>query len=136
MSVVIQEEATGCGIASAANILGLSYAEVQAKANSLGIYATDEALFSDTAYMRRLLDTYGVTTSADETLFTSWNALPDTALLAIKHHYENGKPFWHWVVFNRTPAGGIVLDSAAYLDNNEITDFSAIKPEWYITVSI
>ncbi len=136
MSVVIQEEATGCGIASAANILGLSYAEVQAKANSLGIYATDEALFSDTAYMRRLLDTYGVTTSADETVFTSWNALPDTALLAIKHHYENGKPFWHWVVFNRTQAGGIVLDSAAYLDNNEITDFSAIKPEWYITVSI
>ena len=136
MSVVIQEEATGCGIASAAYILGLSYAEVQAKANSLGIYATDEALFSDTAYMRRLLDTYGVTTSADETLFTSWNALPDTALLAIKHHYENGKPFWHWVVFNRTPAGAIVLDSAAYLDNNEITDFSTIKPEWYISVSI
>lgn len=136
MSVVIQEEATGCGIASAANILGLSYAEVQAKANSLGIYATDEALFSDTEYMRRLLHAYGVKTSADETAFTSWETLPDIALLSIKHHYENGKPFWHWVVFKRTPAAETVLDSAAYLDNNEITDCSAIKPEWYISVSI
>ena len=136
MSVVIQEEVTGCGIASAANILGLSYAEVKAKANAIGIYATDEALFSDTEYMRRLLDTYGVKTSADESIFTSWEALPDIALLAIKHHYENSKPFWHWVVFKRTSTGGTVLDSAAYLDNNEITDCSAIKPKWYISVSI
>ncbi|BBB26150.1 hypothetical protein [Amphritea japonica] len=135
MSVVIQEEATGCGIASAANILGLSYAEAKATANSMGIYASDEALFSDTAYMRRLLDAYGVKTSADETLFAGWNALPNTALLSIKHHYENGKPFWHWVVFKRTSAGEVLLDSAAYLDNNEITDFSAIKPTWYISVS-
>lgn len=136
MSVVIQEEATGCGIASAANILGLSYAEVKAKANSLGIYATDEALFSDTEYMRRLLDAYGMKTSAGESIFTAWEALPDIALLAIKHHYENDKPFWHWVVFKRTSAGYFVLDSAAYLGNNKITDCSAIEPKWYISVSI
>lgn len=135
MSVVIQEEVTGCGIASVANITGLSYAAVKAKANSIGIYATDETLFSDTGYVRRLLLSYGIEHSPEETPFTTWQALPDTALLAIKHHYQNGKPFWHWVVFKRPPTGQIVLDSAAYLENNERTDFADIKPKWYILIS-
>jgi len=34
MTVIIQEETTGCGIASVANIVDQSYAEVKAKANA------------------------------------------------------------------------------------------------------
>ena len=33
--------------------------------------------------------------------FESWEALPDLALLSIKHHQEEGKRFLHWVVFKR-----------------------------------
>lgn len=98
---VVQEEATGCAIASVANILGKSYSEMQAAANAMGIHASDKSLWSDTQYVRRMLLSAGVKTCADETPFETWEALPDLALLSIKHHQVEGKNFWHWVVFKR-----------------------------------
>lgn len=98
---VVQEETTGCGIASVANILGYSYSEMKAIANAMGIYASDKSLWSDTQYVRRMLLNAGVETSKDEVPFDSWETLPDLALLPIKHYQEEGKSFWHWVVFKR-----------------------------------
>ena len=98
---VVQEEVSGCGIASAANILGKSYIEMKTIANSLGIFAEDEALWSSTQYVRTLLADSGVQTSPNEIPFTSWEALPEVALLSIKHYQQDGKNFWHWVVFKR-----------------------------------
>src|SRR5690554_7598820 len=94
---VVQEETTGCGIASVANILGHSYPEMKAIANAMGIYASDKSLWSDTQYVRRMLLNAGVETSRDEVPFDSWETLPDLALLSIKYHQEEGKDFWHWV---------------------------------------
>ena len=68
---VIQEEPTGCGIASVANILGKTYREMKCIANTLGIYAEDEWLWSDTQYVRKMLANAGVETSPSETLFES-----------------------------------------------------------------
>lgn len=61
--------------------------------------------------------------------FKSWETLPGMALLAIKHHEENGRPFWHWVLFKRRHDKSVVLDSAAYLEHNERTDFQTIEPK-------
>ena len=133
--VVIQEETTGCGIASVANIVEHTYAEIKAKANSMGIFADDESLYSDTAYVRKLLNKYGVQVSSTEIPFKSWETLPDTALLSIKYHMENGRPFWHWVVFKRRHGESVVLDSAAHLERNERTDFHTIEPKWFIEVT-
>lgn len=131
---VIQEEVTGCGIASVANIVGQSYADMKALANRLGIYATDKALWSDTQYVRRLLAQFGVKASAEEIPFSSWQELPDLALLAIKYHVEEGINFWHWVVFTREEGQPLVLDSASYLPSNIRRDFDEMQPEWYIEV--
>jgi len=135
VEVIIQQEQTGCGIASVANILGLPYAEVKARANAMGIFASDETLYSDTGYVRRLLQDYGVQSSGSEISFVSWQALPDTALLSIKHHYEYDQPFWHWAVFKRIQGVAVVLDSAAYLDSNERTDFQTMQPKWFIEIT-
>ncbi|MDP2549288.1 hypothetical protein [Oceanobacter sp. 4_MG-2023] len=135
MGVIIQEEKTGCGIASVANIVGLPYTEVKAKANSIGIYADDDKLYSDTEYVRSLLNEYGVKTASVETPFESWGELPNLALLAIKYHEENGRPFWHWVVFERSLEESKVLDSAAYLTENIRTDFQTMEPKWFIEVT-
>ena len=135
MNVIIQEEKTGCGIASVANIVGLSYAEVKDKANSIGIFAEDDSLYSDTGYVRNLLNEYGVKTSSVETPFVQWDKLPDLALLSIKHHKEGGREFWHWVVFKRGIGGSRVLDSAAYLNENKRTDFQTMDPKWFIEVT-
>lgn len=131
---VIQEEATGCGIASVANILGKTYSEMKDTANAMGIHAEDESLWSDTQYVRKMLSHAGVETSADEIPFDSWSTLPDLALLSIKHHQEDGKHFWHWVVFKRIGDQAFVLDSASYLPSNIRTDFNEMQPKWFIEV--
>ena len=131
---VIQEEVSGCGIASAANILGKTYAQMKAIANAMGIHAEDEALWSDTHYVRRLLASEGVACAEGEAPFQSWEALPDLALLAIKFHREGERDFWHWVVFLREAGAAVVLDSASYLPSNRRTDFQAMQPKWFIEV--
>ncbi|NVK43506.1 MAG: hypothetical protein HWE39_19855 [Oceanospirillaceae bacterium] len=132
---VIQEEKTGCGIASVANILGKTYPEMKAVANAMGIYAEDKSLWSDTQYVREMLSNAGVETSSDEIPFESWGGLPDLALLSIKHHQEGGKNFWHWVVFKRLDGQEFVLDSASYLASNIRTDFDEMQPKWFIEVT-
>ena len=134
MNPVIQEEKTGCGIASVANILGKSYSEMRKIANAMDIHASDESLWSDTQYVRKMLSKYDVKTSEKEIQFESWSKLPDLALLSIKNYEENGKKYWHWVVFKRKNHTEIVLDSASYLSSNIRTDFNAMNPKWYIEV--
>jgi hypothetical protein len=84
MNPIIQEEVTGCCIASAAALKQISYREAKQIANNLGIYASDSTLWSDTAYIRKLLTELGISTSDQETPFSTWEKLPDKALLAIK----------------------------------------------------
>jgi hypothetical protein len=131
---VVQEETTGCAIAAVANILGKTYSDMKAIANGMGIYASDKALWSDTHYVRRMLANAGVQTSSSEEPFVSWEALPNLALLSIKHHQESGVNFWHWVVFERVDGQSFVLDSASYLPSNVRHDFETMQPKWFIEV--
>jgi hypothetical protein len=129
------ERRAGCGIATVSAIVGLSYPEVKSVANSLGIFAHDECLWSETAHVRMLLNHFGVRTGSREVPFRSWDSLPDIALLAIKWHLENGRPYWHWVVFVRENGQSFVLDSKKSLRTNRRTDFGRMKPKWYISVA-
>jgi hypothetical protein len=134
MKPVVQLEATGCGIASVAALAGLSYPKAKSIANSLGIFAQDESLWSETSHVRILLRHVGVKTGAREVPFRSWAALPDLALLSIKWNLENARPFWHWVVFVRENRHSYVLDSKKSLNSNLRTDFGRMKPKWYIPI--
>ncbi len=133
MKPVIQQETTGCGIASAAAIAGISYFKAKRIANRLGIYAEDSSLWSDTSYVCKLLKHLGVGTKPPGT-FHSWAALPDNALLAIKWHMEKSRPYWHWVVFVRDNKQEYVLDSRKGLKNNKRTDFGRMRPKSFIEV--
>lgn len=110
------------------------YAEAKSFANNLGVFAEDTRLYSDTGYVRRLLKEYGIRVAEGETPFTSWQELPNKALLSIKYHIENGRPFWHWVVFVRESEKPVVLDPATYLPNNRRMDFEKMQPKWFIEV--
>ena len=135
MKPVIQLERTGCGIASVSAVVGLSYQKVKSIANSMGIFTHDESLWSETAHVRKLLNHFGITTGFREIPFRSWESLPDLALLAIKWHLENGRSYWHWVVFVRVNGISYVLDSKKSLRTNRRTDFGRMKPKWYIPVT-
>jgi hypothetical protein len=134
MKPVIQLEPTGCGIAAVAALAEVNYARAKHAANSLGIRAGDERLWSDTAYVRRLLSYFGLRAASSEHPFRSWDRLPDFALLAIKWHRERGQPFWHWVTFVREDGRTYVLDSKMSLRHHVRTDFGRMQPKWYIAV--
>jgi ABC-type bacteriocin/lantibiotic exporter with double-glycine peptidase domain len=135
MKPVVQLEQTGCGIASVAALAGVSYRQAQRVANRLDIFASDSRLWSETRHVRRLLKEFGIRPANTEVLFTSWEALPDLALLAVKWHKERDRAFWHWVVFWRGPHGPVVLDSKSTLRRHVRTDFGHMRPKWFIPVS-
>ena len=135
MKPVIQEEKTGCAIASSAAIAGISYSKAKRITNDLGIYADDSTLWSDTRPIRAILKELGFRAATTEAPFKDWASLPDRALLAIKWHREEGKPYWHWVVFVRERGKEYVLDSKNTLKTNIRTDFGRMKPKWFIKVT-
>lgn len=131
---VIQPESGGCGIASAAMLAGMSYAQAKRVAVRIGIDVKDDTLWSDTAPLRRLLKELGVRAARDEMPFTGWEGMPDRALLAVKWHLERGVPHWHWVVFVREDGRAVVLDPATALKHHVRTDFGRIRPKWFIEI--
>jgi hypothetical protein len=82
MKTVVQLERTERGIANVAALAGVSYRQAQRVANRLGIVADDSRLWSETGHVRRLLKEFGISPASTEVPFTSWEALPDLALLA------------------------------------------------------
>jgi ABC-type bacteriocin/lantibiotic exporter with double-glycine peptidase domain len=134
MKSVIQEESTGCAIASTAVLARTSYKEAKKIANALGIFSDDTALWSETAYIRKLLSQFDIKTAEKETPFTDWKSVPDHALLSIKWHLKKGKPYWHWVVFVRENGEEAVFDSSFRLKTNIRKDFGRMNPKWFIRV--
>jgi len=135
MKPIVQLERTGCGIAAVATLAGASYWETQRLANRLGISSGDSMLWSETHFVRRLLQDYRIRSASTEVPFTSWEALPDLALLAVTWHKERGRAFWHWVVAWRGSDGPVVLDSKRALRRQVRIDFGRMKVKWFIPVS-
>ena len=134
MLPVIQEDRTGCGLASVAAVAGVSYKQVKRVAGDLGIDVQDPQLWSDTKYVRTLLRHYGFPTASNTTPFKSWETLPPLALLAIKWHKINNDAFWHWAVSWRSPEGPVVLDPKQSLKKHVRTDFGRMKPKWFLAL--
>ena len=134
MKAIVQQEETGCGIACIATLVQQPYIVIKAVANSLGIFATDRRLYSDTSYIRQLLAHYRLKTSDKELAFDNWQTLPDLALLASKYHIKSGIAYWHGSVFYRSQNKAVVLDPDANLAHNCRTDFENIWVHWYIAV--
>ena len=134
MTPVIQQDRTGCAMACIAALTGRKYATVKREAAKLGLAVGDTKLWTDTAYVRRLLARFSVSSGEKEEDFISWNALPDCALLAIKWHLERTGAAWHWVVFARDATNSYVLDPKKALQSHRRTDFGRMKPKWFIPI--
>ena len=91
MTPIIQEDITGCAIASVAAIKGITYKESKKIAESIGINVENSVLWSDTKPICKLLGHLGCNTG-EAINFTNWNILPDLSILATKWHLENGVP--------------------------------------------
>jgi hypothetical protein len=131
---LVQEERFGCGIAATAVLAGISYEQNRRIANALNIFAADRALWSDTKHVRKLLAHHGIKAGVAEIPFTSWEALPELALLALKWRPAGGRPRWHWAVFARDPDAR-VLDSSRKIKKPVRRDFGRMKPKWFIPLT-
>lgn len=136
MEPVVRQDRTGCAIASVAAILGKSYDEVKSVARSIGLFPEDKALWTQTSPVRKLLAQAGAQAGPDELPFTSWEDLPDLALLSIKWKIQGESPAWHWVVFVRNGTSACVLDPKKGLRTNTRRDFGRMRPKWYIPVTV
>jgi ABC-type bacteriocin/lantibiotic exporter with double-glycine peptidase domain len=136
MNTVVQEDVTGCGIASVAALAGVTYKQVKEVATRLNIQVSDSRLWSDTAFVRTLLKHYGIEAGPQEQPFLSWKTLPPLALLAVKWRRKGNQAFWHWVIFRRGSEESVVLDPKQSLKKHVRTDFGRIKPKWFITIDI
>ena len=136
MQPVLQEDVSGCGIASMATLAGVTYKQVKTTAARLGTRVTDSRLWSGTTFIRRLLGYYRIKAHPKETPFRSWESLPPLALLAIKWHRKRKQAYWHWVVFRREPDRNVVIDPSPSLKNPIRTDFGRIKPTWIIPLNL
>jgi hypothetical protein len=134
MNAVVQEERTGCAIASVAALAGITYTDAKKAATTLGISASDPALWSGTGHVRTLLAHFHLRAGRREKTFTSWDRLPDRALLAIKWHRGKTGGAWHWVVFARDASQAYVLDPKRALRTNKRTDFGRMKPKWFMEI--
>jgi len=132
---VIQEERTGCGIASVATGVGVCYRLVQRVAHRLGMFSEDPRLWSQTGYVRRLLRHFSIRVAGVEVRFVSWQTLPHLALLAIKWHTVHGCESWHWVVFWRGAKGAVELDPNPSLQSHRRRDFGRMHPRWFIPLT-
>lgn len=130
----MQEEKTGCGIACVAMLADASYAKARRVAGSIGIFAGNPKLWSDTEFVRKLSAEFDIELSKMPKPFKAWDKLPPRALLATKWHMEGGTPFWHWSVFVRDGQRSHVLDPKKGLKSNKRTDFGRIKPKWFAEV--
>lgn len=134
MKAVVQEDLTGCGIACVATLANVSYQQVKSVAMALGMTVRDSRLWSDTTFVRILLDHYGIQAMPGESPFRSWDTLPPLALLATKWHQKGNQAYWHWVIYWKRPDGPVVYDPKYTLRHHVRTDFGRIKPRWFITV--
>jgi hypothetical protein len=134
MKAVVQQERSGCAIASVAALAGITYPAAKKAAALLGISAADPALWHATSHVRKLLAHFSLRSGPKEERFISWEQLPNQALLAIKWHIEKTGPAWHRVVFVREGPRAYVLDPKNALRTNQRTDFGRMKPKWFIEI--
>lgn len=131
--IVVQEDATGCGIACAAMLAGKTYHAAKKRAKDLGIFPDDRQLYSDIYDLRPLLESYNIRIGK-KLPFRSWDDLPSPAIVAINYRADVDHDSWHWAVFHRNRRGPVVLDPRRDLRRNVRTDLGKLRPKWYIPV--
>ncbi len=65
--------------------------------------------------------------------FKSFDALPDTAILAI--NYKEKSDTWHWVVYIRTANDEFIYDPRKEIKTDKRRDFGRFKASWYLCVN-
>ena len=133
MRRIKQEDATGCGIACAAMIAGVSYARARTRAVELGLVDCAPPHYTSSRQLRQLVGSFGATASRGRRL-THWTSLSELSIVGI--NYNEKSDTWHWVVYVPSTHGGYVLDPRAAVKADRRYDFPRMRPRSFIPIEL
>jgi len=127
-----QGDPTGCGLSCIAMLANTNYKKVKDIAiKELG-FDDSRKFYTDTKDLRDLGNHFNIKIGKRRRPFKSFDALPDTAILAI--NYKEKLDEWHWVVYRRTSNDEFVYDPNKNIKSNRRRDFGRIKTKWFLPV--
>ena len=128
---IIQKDGTGCGVACAAMLGGVSYSRARSVAVSLGIIGERDSCYTYAREVSALLREFGLCPLKGRRL-TRWESLHCLGVVGVNYNADHGS--WHWVVYVPSADGGYVLDPKASVKTSRRTDFTRLRPRSYIPV--
>ena len=129
---VLQQDATGCGIACAAMIAGVSYAYAKAIAIELGLIEKSGSQYTTSRKLIRLLAELDVIALTGRKL-KHWESVDCLSIVGI--NYRPNHEIWHWVVYVPDDKIGYVLDPRRIVKSSKRVDFTRMRPRSYIPVT-
>lgn len=132
MKRVLQQDASGCGLACVAMLANASYAQVKDEALKLPHFTLEDTYHTQGIDLRILLNRFHIQCGKRLVRFSEWNRLPDCCVLAV--NYNERYQMWHWVLFLRVGPDSYVLDPRKTILSSKRRDFGRMKPFWYLKI--
>jgi hypothetical protein len=132
---IVQKDSTGCGLACAAMLAGITYLQAKSKAIELGVVPDDNGhYYTESWQLRPLISALGGYSSKGRNV-SRWGSITCLSIVGINYRAPKGKdPTWHWVVYVPDDNGGYVLDPMGHVKSARRTDFIRMRPYRYIPV--
>lgn len=124
-----QQDGAGCGLACAAMLAGVSYAQMKRSFRRLRPKA--KSFLTEVKDLNLLLRSHGLWL-APARYTKRINRIRSRALIAIR--WNEARAVWHWVVSDPRVGGGVVLDPLRRVATGVRTDLAPTKPAWYHVV--
>lgn len=128
---ILQEDATGCGLACVAMIVGKTYAEVKKMALDNGILEEKRTFYTISSDLINLLDCFNFKAQRGRKV-NHWSSVQTVSIVAINFRESNKS--WHWVVYVPDENQGYVIDPHKKIKNDKRVDFSRMRLRSYIPI--
>lgn len=128
---ILQEDATGCGLACVAMIVGETYADVKKVALENEILEEKRTFYTTSSDLINLLDHFNLKAKRGKRV-SDWSSIQSLSIVAI--NYKENIDSWHWVVYVPDDKHGYVLDPHKKIKNDKRIDFSRMRLRSYIPI--
>ena len=128
---VLQDDATGCGLACVAMIVGKTYAEVKKIALDNKILEEKKTFYTTSSDLINLLNYFNFKADRGRKV-GNWSSIQCLSIVAI--NFSESRNSWHWVVYVPDENKGYVLDPHKKIKNDKRVDFSRMRLRSYIPI--
>ena len=128
---IIQDDATGCGLACVAMIVGATYAEVKKVALDNGILEEKRTFYTISRDLISLLNYFNFKAEIGREV-SHWSSIQSLSIVAI--NFRESSNSWHWVVYVPDENQGYVLDPHKKIKKEQRRDLSRMRLRSYIPI--